>query len=87
MPEIPVHQGVPDNYTGPSFSVHACDTHGAHINFDWHLVPVLASMMGVSQKLELDQMDPERARLWAADLIAAAEAADLEIGRWYAAKN
>lgn len=87
MPEIDLQQGIPDGYTGPATSVHGCDSHGAHINFDWHLVPIVAAMMGVPTVLELDQLTPERARLWAADLIEAAEAAEGEIDRWKAGKN
>lgn len=82
MPEIaPDENAIPLDYEGPALLTYGCATHGAHINFDWFFNPLHAAMMGVPARIELDQMNPETARAFAADLISAAEAAEAEIAR------
>lgn len=82
MPEIDPAQGVPADYIGPALLTYECPTHGAHINFDWYLDPVVAMALAMpTNVVPLDQMTPADARALAADLMRSAELAEREIAR------
>lgn len=94
--------GIPDGYTGKVITVMACPGHGAHVNLDFVVTPndawesakeLAAASTDTSKHLAggipmlIDQMSPEQAEEFAADLMEAAAKARDQIAAHAARKN
>jgi len=85
---MPLHEdengrpAIPEGYTGKVISVVLCPTHGAHINLDLRyepqdIIPMMTNLSAPDAFLfPIDRMTPEKARIFAADLLAAADEAE-----------